>query len=311
MRQHRRSLLPWLAVTFAVAAACGRESAPTLAPIDAAAYRASRNAWRAGRDTFLHTPGRPLSYTGLTWLHAGPNTIGSARGNAVVLPGRDVPPLLGVLVRTGDSVRFEPAPGTAATVDSQPAVAGPLRTDAEKPRPSRVQVGSAVFRVLKRVDSIGVRSWDVEHPALRAARPLEYFPLDTAWRIAGRFLPAATPQRIGVMTELGVLEEHEILGTTSARIGDTTYAFTTFAGNSPTDLYFVFNDASSGDETYGFRFLHAPLDTVTNTVTLDFNLSYNPDCAFSPFTTCPLPPRANHIRTKVLAGERKFQHDSL
>lgn len=302
-----------LALVSLIAGACGRESAATAAPaFDAAAHRARWDAWKAGRDTFVSTPGRPISYTGLTWLHQGANTIGGARANAVVLAGRDVPARLGVLVRTGDSVRFEPAAGTHATVDTQPAVAGPLRTDADTVKgASKVLVGSAGFRIVKRVDSIGVRAWDAEHPLLKAHPSLAYFPLDTTWRQIARFEPLATPQRVAIMTELGVPEEHVILGTTHARIGDSTYALTTFLGNGSTDVHIVFADASSGDETYGFRFVHAPLDTVAKTVTLDFNFAYNPDCAFSPYTTCPLPPRANHVKTKILAGEKKFVHDSL
>lgn len=300
-----------LLVLAVVVDACSRESAATPVPaFDAAEHLARWDKWKAGRDTFASTPGRPISYTGLTWLHQGRNTIGSARDNAVVLTGRDVPARLGVLVRAGDSVRFEPAAGTHATVDSQPAVAGPLRTDADTAPASKVVVGSAGFRVLKRVDSVGVRSWDAEHPLLKKHATLAYFPLDTAWRQVARFEPLATPQRIPIMTELGVPEEHVILGTTHARIGDSTYALTTFLGNGPTDVHIVFADASSGDETYGFRFVHAPLDTIAKTVTLDFNFAYNPDCAFSPYTTCPLPPRANHIKTKILAGEKKFVHDS-
>jgi thiol-disulfide isomerase/thioredoxin len=72
-------------------------------------------------------------------------------------------------------------------------------------------------------------------------------------------------------------------------------------------LFITFADASSGEETYGFRFLRATLDSATNDVVLDFNFAYNPDCAFSKFTTCPLPPPENRIRTKVLAGERPPQ----
>ena len=73
------------------------------------------------------------------------------------------------------------------------------------------------------------------------------------------------------------------------------------------ELFFTFADASSGEESYGFRFLRAKLDSTTSSVVLDFNFAYNPDCALSRFTTCPLPPPENRIRTKVLAGERPPQ----
>ena len=39
-------------------------------------------------------------------------------------------------------------------------------------------------------------------------------------------------------------------------------------------------------------------------VTLDFNKAYNPPCAFSAYTTCPMPPRQNQLKVKVEAGEK-------
>ena len=40
---------------------------------------------------------------------------------------------------------------------------------------------------------------------------------------------------------------------------------------------------------------------------LDFNQLYNPPCAFTPFTTCPLPPKENVLRVPVRAGEKKYR----
>ena len=40
------------------------------------------------------------------------------------------------------------------------------------------------------------------------------------------------------------------------------------------------------------------------TFLLDLNRAYNPPCAFSEFTTCPLPPRQNILTERVEAGEK-------
>ena len=37
---------------------------------------------------------------------------------------------------------------------------------------------------------------------------------------------------------------------------------------------------------------------------LDLNRAYNPPCAFSQFTTCPLPPRQNILKVRIEAGEK-------
>jgi hypothetical protein len=45
-------------------------------------------------------------------------------------------------------------------------------------------------------------------------------------------------------------------------------------------------------------------------VLLDFNRSYNPPCAFTPFATCPLPPPNNRLDVRVEAGEKTYRKPS-
>jgi len=299
-----------LPLGIAMAAACIGE--PRLPPISAADHAAEWQKWRDARAKFLVTPGRPQSYTGLTWIHDGAVTIGGDSSNAVVLKGSNVPAHLGTLTRSGRRVRFEPLPGVAVTIDSLPAVAGWLRTDGDSGGASRVNVGSAGFRILRRVDSIGVRMWDADlaspEAIAKSLAPLEYFPLQPEWRLPGRFTRAARPETLAVPTVTGVREEYIYVGRVKARVGGTRVDLTAFATSKKNDLYFSFSDETGGEETYGFRFLHAALDTLTNIVTLDFNQAYNPDCAFSKFTTCPLPPDGNRIGVRIPAGEKVARH---
>ena len=39
---------------------------------------------------------------------------------------------------------------------------------------------------------------------------------------------------------------------------------------------------------------------------MDFNQAYNPPCAFTPYATCPLPPKQNWLPIRVEAGEKAF-----
>jgi hypothetical protein len=41
-----------------------------------------------------------------------------------------------------------------------------------------------------------------------------------------------------------------------------------------------------------------------DTFTLDFNLAYNPFCAYSETFACPLPPEENWLDVVIPAGER-------
>ncbi len=40
------------------------------------------------------------------------------------------------------------------------------------------------------------------------------------------------------------------------------------------------------------------------TFKLDLNRVFNPPCAFSAYTTCPLPRRQNILKVKIEAGEK-------
>jgi len=69
-------------------------------------------------------------------------------------------------------------------------------------------------------------------------------------------------------------------------------------------LFIPFRDVTSGKETYGGgRFLDARIPT-NDTLILDFNLNYNPYCAYSERYSCPIPPAENTLRVSILAGEK-------
>jgi uncharacterized protein len=77
-------------------------------------------------------------------------------------------------------------------------------------------------------------------------------------------------------------------------------------------LFIPFRDTTNGTETYGAgRYLvdgakSADLggDLVARTIILDFNLAYQPSCAFDPRWACPLAPPENRLDVAIRAGER-------
>ena len=79
---------------------------------------------------------------------------------------------------------------------------------------------------------------------------------------------------------------------------------------SPIDphLWVGFRDATSGKTSYGGgRYLDLDYRNGQTSLTLDFNLAYNPYCAYSPDFTCPLPPKENNLPIAIEAGEKDFQ----
>lgn len=69
-------------------------------------------------------------------------------------------------------------------------------------------------------------------------------------------------------------------------------------------LFIPYKDKSTRNETYGGgRFLdfEIPKSKITP---LDFNLAYNPYCAYSYRYSCPIPPDENTLKVEIKAGEK-------
>src|SRR6478735_4860794 len=71
-------------------------------------------------------------------------------------------------------------------------------------------------------------------------------------------------------------------------------------------LFVPFADLTNGNETYETgRYLDLAY-AGGNTIEIDFNLAYNPFCAYSYAFSCPLPPKENVLDTEIKAGEKKY-----
>jgi uncharacterized protein (DUF1684 family) len=97
-------------------------------------------------------------------------------------------------------------------------------------------------------------------------------------------------------------------------VGGEPARLTIYSGPDGGEFFLPFRDATSGGETYGAgRYLddHRPgLQPVgEDAFEVDFNYAYNPYCAYSPYFSCPLPPRENWLQVPIRAGERDFQLD--
>ena len=96
----------------------------------------------------------------------------------------------------------------------------------------------------------------------------------------------------------------------------TGYVTLTVAGKEvrmlPVDsgrrLWFIMRDLTSSDDTYpAARFLYADAPDADGGTTVDFNMAYDPPCAFNPYTTCPLPPPDNRLDVRIEAGEMNYK----
>ena len=138
---------------------------------------------------------------------------------------------------------------------------------------------------------------------------LDYFPYDPAYRITATFKPdAKLPPRV-FRTSRGTDKQFFHAGDATFTLNGKTITLPFYAdGNDPkklTDMSAFFVDDLTGKGTYGAgRYVDISNfgSFPPKTATIDFNFAYNPNCARSPFYTCPV--ATDVVATAVRAGER-------
>jgi uncharacterized protein (DUF1684 family) len=246
-----------------------------------------------------------VTIEGLHFLKPGTQSAGSSPDNDVVLIA-SLPARLGSFTVASDEVTFEPEPGAPITINGEaPTSAVVLRDDGAE-EPDFVESNGASVVVHRSGARLSLRVRDSNGERVRAFRGFEWFPISRDYQVLGRFIADATPRSLPVVNTFGDVDEYQTEGIVEFTLNAEMLRLRPFT-TEPGRFFFVFNDASSGNETYeAARFLYSDLRRDGTTV-LDFNNAYNPPCSFNPFTTCPIPLPENQLPIKVLAGEKKYR----
>jgi uncharacterized protein (DUF1684 family) len=260
-------------------------------------------AWRAEHEDSYKR--NWVTIEGLHFLKPGTQSAGSAADNDVVLLA-SLPQRLGRFTVASDAVTFEPAPGVPMTINGVPPPASLVLRDDGAEETDVIEANGATVVVHRSGKRVSLRVRDPNGDRTRTFQGFDWFPISPEYRVLGRFVRDATPRSLPVVNTFGDVDSYETEGVIEFTLNGAELhlrPFTTEDGR----FYIVFNDASSGDETYeAARFLYADLRQDGTTI-LDFNEAYNPPCSFNPFTTCPIPLPENQLPIKVLAGEKKYR----
>lgn len=244
--------------------------------------------WRRGREERLKAEGGWLSVAGLFWLHDGANSFGKGAANEIVLP--DGPDRAGVFELRNANV--------TVTVDGKSRAIAPDSTDVAK-------VGRLHLFVIKRGDRYGIRLKDPDSEYRRNYHGIQHFPARESYRIAARWVPA--PRKIPILNIIGMTEDSECPGYAVFQLGGREHRLAPIVETpGANELFYIFRDLTTGKETYpAGRFFYSDMPK-DGKVVLDFNKAYNPPCAFTPYATCPLPPKENYLQVRVEAGEKTY-----
>jgi len=139
---------------------------------------------------------------------------------------------------------------------------------------------------------------------------LDYFDFDSTFQIEAVFIKKKG-RRFKMPTSTERLPVYRKLGIIQFKLNDTLCELEVYQNMAlrkkkeyKNYLFIPFKDGTSRIETYGGgRYLDLRIPKG-KTILVDFNLSYNPYCAYSYRYSCPIPPEVNTLTVRVLAGEK-------
>ncbi|MBC7646662.1 MAG: DUF1684 domain-containing protein [Pseudopedobacter sp.] len=138
---------------------------------------------------------------------------------------------------------------------------------------------------------------------------LNYYPFDPAYRFTLEPTRKDFLEPVEIENSSGEKAWYLLWGQVSVPFAGRTEILELYIKEpeeSPSSVFIPFKDNTNGSETCGTgRYLDAMLEG--RILTLDFNLTYSPFCAYGDGWTCPLPPRANWLGVSVRAGERLLE----
>ena len=274
-------------------------------------------AWRAQYVADLLKPDGWLSLIGLEWLQPGDNSIGSAPDNKIHLAAGS-PAHLAILHLEGETVTLNPPPGEFPRdflVAGAPAKPQPLRAEANNDKVSpHLTIGTLNMYVIRREARFALRIKDSHSPGIVGFRGLKLYPPDAAYRVTAKWIPYSPPKTITLATLVGTNYDQPVPGAAEFALAGKTFRLEPVLEDpAVAKLFFILRDTTSSTTTYGAcRFLYTGFPTngldKPGELVLDFNRLENPPCAYTPFSTCPLPPPGNRLPIALPVGEQRYHN---
>lgn len=242
-----------------------------------------------------------LNLVGLFWLEEGENSFGSSPEAKISLP-QFPQPISGHFLFMNGKVTVHPK--VEMTMNGGALETRPLYHDKDK-QADLLEVGSLVMKIIVRGDVPLVRVWDRTAESKQKFKGFKYYPVNPKYKITAKYVrydpPKPTIRVEGIGTEVPTF----FLGQAQFTLNGVDC--TLEAEQSGNNLLFNFKDDTNADTTYGGgrRFYLPP--PAGDEIVLDFNLTDNWPCAYTPFATCPIPPKENKLNVRIEAGEKKYK----
>lgn len=264
-------------------------------------YEKEIKAWHQNRIEGLKKENGWLNLAGLFWLEEGRNSFGGNTENKIVFPKDRSKAFLGDIILSKGEVFVETK--TDADVFNENEKIEKLKLfPAEKS--IILKHNSLRWFVIKRGERFAIRLRDLESPFLKEFHDIETFKIDPKWKLKAKFIPTEG-KKIAILDITGQTSQQDSPGVLVFTILGKEYKLDALAEGE--EFFVIFGDKTNKKETYGAgRFLYAAKPDADGFTFLDFNKAYNPPCAFTPYATCPLPPKQNLLPIEIKAGEKNY-----
>jgi uncharacterized protein (DUF1684 family) len=142
---------------------------------------------------------------------------------------------------------------------------------------------------------------------------LNYYPINLQYRLPATFVKTENPTLFKMKTTTTRLPEYLKYGEVHFKLDGEDRVLEIYQSPEISKrpgyedyLFIPFTDETNGVDTYEVgRYMEFRIPT-SEQVIVDFNKAYNPYCSYGSGFSCPIPPEANHLPLKILAGEMKY-----
>ncbi|MBI1300650.1 MAG: DUF1684 domain-containing protein [Alphaproteobacteria bacterium] len=156
--------------------------------------------------------------------------------------------------------------------------------------------------------------FNLESPLTEAQKgdldQLDFYPVDETFKVKARLEPLEVKKMVQIPLTDGSVEKYVRHSFVVFELKGQEVKVLLLQAADEADkrnFFLAFADATSGEETYGGgRYLNLRQDGQRS-ITIDFNLAYNPYCAYNPEFACPIPPKENILEIPIPAGEKNYE----
>jgi uncharacterized protein (DUF1684 family) len=137
---------------------------------------------------------------------------------------------------------------------------------------------------------------------------LRYFPPNAGLQLAVEVERFPAGDEIQMLTNTGEVQRYSRFGRFRFAVDGEEAGLTIYRNQN--GYFLPFTDALAGSETYGAGRYLEPEPLPDGRFEVDFNLAYNPYCAYNEAWSCPITPAENRLKVPLRAGEKVF-HDPV